>query len=340
MDLGASLGTTNPVRSGARRDEIALAIDLGGTQYRVAAITRDAQMIARLSGLTRADEEPDVVIQDLADAVDAIRGQVVGRTILGVGIIAPGPLDPSTGIVFQCPNLPRWHNVPLADELEARVGLPTYLGNDANLAALAEARHGAGRGAQHLVYLTVSTGVGSGVVVDGQLLLGEHGAGAEAGHMALSFDGPLCSCGNHGCLEAYASGTSLVRRAREALDGGRASSLRELAEIDAIDVATAAEQGDGLAQELIEQAGRALGLGVRNLLHIFNPSVVVIGGGVSRIGPRLWDPMWQVVNSDALTTYRQDLRIVPAELGDDSGLMGAAILVHEARAHTPEPRGE
>ncbi|MPZ12906.1 MAG: ROK family protein, partial [Chloroflexi bacterium] len=186
------------------------------------------------------------------------------------------------------------------------------------------------RDAGHVVYLTISTGVGSGFVVDGRLLIGAHGAAGEAGHMAISLDGPLCACGNRGCLEAYASGTGLVNRAREAISAGRTTSLADhRGDLEAVHIAEAAERGDLLAEELIAQAGTALGIGVRNLLHLFNPSVVVIGGGVSRIGSRLWDPMVRVINTDALTPYRKDLRIVPAELGDDSGLMGAAILAHE-----------
>jgi len=181
---------------------VAIAIDLGGTNSRVAAITADGTMIERLSQDTQADAEPEVVVHDLANAVAEVRRRIGPVPIVGLGVAAPGPLNHVTGIVFQTPNLPRWHNVPLATWLTELTGLPVFLGNDANLAALAEARRGAGRGASNLVYLTVSTGVGSGMVVHGRLLLGEHGAAAEAGHTTISLDGPLCGCGNHGCLEA------------------------------------------------------------------------------------------------------------------------------------------
>ena len=315
----------------ATGEPIAIAVDLGGTQFRVAAVTSQPRILHRIAASTRAGAAPAVVIADIAEAVRELRGRVADSEVIGLGVAAPGPLDHEAGVVFQAPNLPTWRNVPLAAELRDRTGLPVLLGNDANLAALAEARCGAGAGADHLVYLTVSTGIGSGFVVHGRLLLGKHGAAAEAGHMALSLDGPLCGCGNRGCLEAYASGTGLVNRAREAIAAGRESALASIgATLDARKISDAAERGDGLARELIEQAGIALGLGVRNLLHLLNPEVVVIGGGVSRIGPALWDPMLRVVDSDALTVYRQDLRILPAALGDDSGLLGAALLVHEA----------
>jgi glucokinase len=338
-----SSGAESVARRNRGTGDLALAIDLGGTQYRVAAISGDATIHARIARPTRADAAPEAVIEDLVDAIGEVRARVQGRPILGVGVSAPGPLDPTTGIVFQAPNLPRWRDVPLATALEARLGLSVLLGNDANLAALAEARHGAGKGARDLIYLTVSTGIGSGVVADGRLLLGAHGIAAEAGHMALSLDGPLCGCGNRGCLEAYASGTGLVNRAIEALAAGRASSLSRIQEeLSAVHISDAADEGDALAQELINQAGHALGVGVRNLLHLFSPEVVVIGGGVSQIGPRLWNPMLKVVDDDAMTTYRLDLRILTAALGDDSGLIGAALLVHEGvgpalRTATPSP---
>jgi glucokinase len=231
--------------------------------------------------------------------------------------------------------------VPLTEQLEQATGLPVVLGNDANLAGLAEARLGAGRGASNLVYLTVSTGVGAGIVVAGRMLLGEHGMAAEAGHMAITLGGPLCGCGNRGCLEAHASGTAIANRAMEAIAAGRPTTLAGRQEpIEAVHVAEAAEQGDALAIELITHAGTALGVGVRNLLHIFNPTVVVIGGGVSRIGPLLWDPMLEVVHHDAMTAYRQDLRIVPAALGDDPGLIGAGLLTHETMVERETPQRE
>ncbi len=315
----------------AAGDPVAIVVDLGGTQFRVAAVTREPRILHRVAEPTRAEADPSVVITDIARVVSNVVAQVSRSPIIGLGVAAPGPLDHVSGIVFQAPNLPTWHNVALAHELRSHTGLPVSLGNDANLAALAEARYGAGRGAQHLAYLTVSTGIGSGFIVDGRLLLGAHGAAAEVGHMAISIGGPLCGCGNRGCLEAYASGTGLVNRALDALASGRASQLADHGvQLNARDIAAAAAQGDALAREIVDAAGTALGLGVRNLLHLFNPEVVVIGGAVAQIGSLLWDPMLRVVESDALSVYREGLRILPAALGDDSGLLGAALLVHES----------
>lgn len=345
MIAGDPLGSLSAlIYSGAREAEVpeapdpqlqpvAIAIDLGGTRSRVAAVEADGTVTARCTEPTDAESEPDGVIERLATAVGRIREQMVGRPVLGLGIAAPGPVDPRAGVVLLAPNLPGWRNVPLASRLQAVTGLPAVLGNDANLAALGEARFGAGRGVRNLVYLTVSTGIGSGVIVDGSLLIGEHGAAAEAGHMTIWWNGRPCHCGNRGCLEAYASGSALVERALEAMGAGRASSLsRQEGELDAVAVSQAADQGDALARELVGEAGTALGLGVRNLLHLFDPSLVIIGGGVSHMGRLLWDSMRQVVESDALDLYPKRARIVPAALGDDPGLLGAASLIYQQAA--------
>jgi glucokinase len=325
----------------AHAEPVAIAIDLGGTQFRVAAVAPSGQILHRAAYVTRSEEAPAVLIDDLVQRTAEVVARLPSGAIVGLGVAAPGPLDPVAGIVFQAPNLPRWHNVPLVDELQRATGLQVVLGNDANLAGLAEARCGAGRGAANLVYLTVSTGIGSGMIIDGRMLLGEHGAAAEAGHMAIAMDGPLCGCGNRGCLEAYASGTAMARRAAEAIAAGRATILAGRShEIEAIHIAEAAAQGDALAREIIADAGRALGIGVRNLLHLFNPAVVVIGGGVSRIGPPLWDPMWDVINADCMEQYRQGLQILPAALGDDPGLIGAGLLTHELLGNRPTALGQ
>jgi glucokinase len=302
----------------------------------VAAIDREAVLLTRTASRTRAGEGPLEVIGDLVNDVAAARRRVGDDRLVGIGLSAPGPVDPSAGVVLQAPNLRGWDNVPLADELRRRTGLPVWLGNDANLAALGEARFGAGRGSRNLIYLTISTGVGGGVIADGRLLLGSRGLAAEVGHMAISMDGPRCGCGNRGCLEAYASGTGLVNRAREAIAEGRASSLAvEDGPLTPAGIAETAEHGDPLAQELLSAAGCALGVGIRSLLHLFNPSVIVIGGGVSQVGPRLWDPMLEVVRGDAMSAYREGLRIIPSELGDDSGLVGAAVLAFDAVDGSP-----
>ncbi|MEA2642561.1 MAG: glucokinase [Chloroflexota bacterium] len=323
----------------AAADAIAITIDLGGTQFRVAAVSQQGEMLARIAGRSQADAEPSVVIRDLIAAVTRVRHEVAGRAVLGLGIAAPGPIDESARVVLIAPNFPRWRDIPLADELERATGLPAYLGNDANLAGLGEHRYGAGRGVRNMVYLTVSTGIGGGIIVENKLLLGERGAAGEAGHMQISFNGPPCSCGNRGCLEAYASGHGLANQAREAIAGGTSTSLAEIdGPVTAIHIARAAEAGDPFARDLVTGAGRALGVGVRNLIHIFDPAIVVIGGGVSQMGPLLWNPMREVVQAEPYAAFQGSARVEAAALKDDCGLAGAAVMVFEPEAAGMKPR--
>jgi glucokinase len=269
------------------------------------------------------------VIAALAQGVNEVRAQLA-HPPLGLGVAAPGPVEHGSGLVLEAPNLGWKDPVDLGAELARATGLQTFLGNDANFAALGEARFGAGRGASSLIYLTVSTGIGGGIIIDGKLLVGAHGAAGEAGHTVIYRDGRSCHCGNSGCLEAYASGTALAERALEAIQQGRSSTLALAgAEIEAEQVAEAAAQGDPLAQELIHEASTALGIGVRNLLHLLDPEVVVIGGGVCNIGPSFWDPMMEMVQADPYADYAQNARIVHAALEPDQGLLGAAAWVYD-----------
>jgi glucokinase len=251
-----------------------------------------------------------------------------GCQVTGVGIVAPGPLDPWRGVIYKAPNLPGWENLPLADRLADLCKLPVRLGNDANLAALGEHRFGAGRGVSHLIYLTVSTGVGGGIIVEEQLLLGARGGAGEPGHMTIDRGDLRCPCGNYGCLEMYASGTAIARRAGEELDAGRTSALGAAgSRPTSVEVAMAAAAGDPLAVELLEDAARALGVGIVNLLHLFDPRMVILGGGVSRSGDLWWRVVQAEVERRAIPVYLQGLQILPAALGDDAGLYGAAAMI-------------
>ena len=317
----------------AAAERIAISIDLGGTQYRVAAVSSHGDILARFAGASRAEAPADVVIDDLVAAVGKVRQEIAGQDVLSLGVAAPGPIDEAARKVLVAPNFPLWKDVPLADRLEAATGLPAYLGNDAKLAALGEYRFGAGRGSRHMVYLTVSTGVGAGCIVDGKLVTGSRGAAGEAGHMQIAFDGPRCSCGNRGCLEAFTSGHGLVRQARDAIKAGAQTVLSQQGSgLTAVDIGRAAGSGDQFASDLIKRAGVALGVGVRNLIHLFDPTVVVIGGGVSLMGPILWLPMLETVAADPYAAFHDSARVLPAELRDDPGLVGAAVMVFEPEA--------
>lgn len=318
--------------------DLVVAVDLGGTRYRVALIAADGELRARVSGPTPADRGPSAVLTQVHDAVAALVRDAGWEAVAAVSLAVPGPVDPWTGVVRQAPNLPGWFEVDVRGFFAQRVPTRVLVGNDANLAALGEQRFGAGRATRDLIYLTVSTGIGGGVIVDGRLLLGTHGLAGELGHVALDPSGPPCSCGNVGCLERLASGTAIAHRAAMELRAGVAPArLAALAsDPDAVrteDVAAWAAAGEPFARRLIADAATWLGIGVTGFVHIFNPEMVVIGGGVSRIGDLLFDTVRAVVAARAMPAFREGLRIVPAALGDDAGLYGAtaAALDHTAR---------
>lgn len=313
---------------GTRR---AIALDLGGTRYRVAVGTPDGEIEWRVSRATDADRGRDQVLKGMFAAVDEAVDTLGTRSDLsGIGIGAPGPLDPWEGVLYNPPNLPGWDSLPLKKLFEDRYRVPTHVANDANLAAMGEHAFGAGRGFQHVVYVTVSTGIGAGIIIDDRLVLGARGYAGELGHMTIDMRGPLCRCGNTGCLEAIASGTAIATQARELVGKGARTSLSRIPpeQLTAKTVAEAAYEGDEVARELMRNAGQALGVGMVNVAHLFNPQRIILGGGVSMNGgPLLWDPMRETVRARAIATIQRDLEIVSAGLADDSGLLGAVAMV-------------
>ena len=313
--------------------EFIVAVDLGGTQIRTALCQEDGTIIKRVSDLTRAAEGLDAVLGRLIGAIHAVLPDCV-EEVEAIGVTAPGPLDPWTGIVFSAGNLPGWKNVPLKDILEREFSVPVYAGNDANLAALAEQRFGAGQGVRDLVYITVSTGIGGGIIVDGKMLLGSRGLAAEVGHQILLPDGPRCTCGSKGCLEAVSSGPAIAAYARERITAGEASVLTamvngDLQRITARTVNEAAQAGDALAQQAFHRAGFHLGLGIVSLMHVLNPAMFILGGSVAlHSGDLLWKPMRKAIRERAMSPlYWEHTPVVPAALGDDVGLLGALALV-------------
>lgn len=307
-------------------DRAIIGVDLGGTQMRVARFDAQLNIQERLAQPTKAREGRDRVISRLLDLIARVVPDDPAA-LEGIGVSVPGPINPHEGTVVKPPNLPGWHNVPIRQIIQERFGCPTYLGNDANVAALAEATQGAARGYRYVLYLTVSTGIGSGILDDGRLLVGAEGLGAEAGHMLMVVDGEVKD------IEAVASGTAIARQAVERLRTGEVSLIRDLVngDLDAVSariVAQAAAQGDRLATSLIERAGFMAGLAVVSLLHVFNPQIVVVGGGVSNAGELLFAPLRRAVAEYVLDpAYCRGVPIVPASLGDNVALIGAAALV-------------
>lgn len=316
-------------RKGARVR--AVAVDLGGTRFRVALGTAEGELEWRVSRPTEVEQGVQAVLERMYAAVEEALSAAGDRgTVKGIGIAAPGPLDPWTGVIHNPPNMPGWDGIPIRQLFQERFGLPVQVANDANLAAVGEHRYGAGRGCSHMVYVTVSTGIGGGVIVDGRLLLGHCGYAGEVGHMTIDLHGPVDACGNVGCLEALASGTAIGRRARDLVLSGAETALSQvpIEDITARTVTELAYQGDTVARQLLRDAGVALGVGMVNLAHLLNPQRIILGGGVSlNAGPLLWDPMLETLRTRAMTPCQRQTEIVPAGLGDDAGLLGGVAIV-------------
>jgi glucokinase len=311
-----------------------LGVDLGGTKILTAVVDEHGRVLHRVRVAT-PPSGPDDVIEAIASTVDRVMADagIAPGAIPAIGVGAPGPSDPRTGVVFEPPNLPGWRNVPLAERLTAYLRVPVHVENDANAAALGEHWAGAGAGVRDLVYITVSTGVGGGLILDGRLYHGASGTAGEVGHMLVEPGGPRCGCGRLGCLEAVASGTAIAREARAAVAEGRPTALSVVpaSDLDAEAVARAASDGDPAAREIYARVGAAMGAAVTNLVNLLGPEVVIIGGGVARAGELVFAPVRRIVREEAFERPGTIVRIVPAALGADAGVIGAAAVVR-ARA--------
>ena len=307
-----------------------IGVDLGGTNVRAALTDREGQILHEVRRPALSDQRPEFTLANIRDAVaEVIENQGAGpKEVVGIGIGLPGIMDDADGTVFWSPNFPHWENVPVAREVGGPSHLPVTLLNDAKCAALGELSFGAGRGARHMVMITVGTGIGGAFVVDGQLLLGPNGSIGEVGHHTIDPDGPLCGCGNHGCWERFCGRDAIVGRTVRLLQRGRMSALLEKVkrpgDVTPALVAHAAAAGDALAVEVMEETGFYIGIGVANLVNMLNPEVFVIGGGIAQAGEPLFGPVRRTVAARAVALQAKMARIVPAELGDNAGVMGAA----------------
>jgi len=300
-----------------------IVADVGGTHIRAACFQTQSHVPTIVKRIhTKGSEPPHERLINLI-------GSIIPKDelIAAITIAAPGPLDPFEGIIFEAPNIPGWTNLPLKKLIQDHFNVPVAIGNDANLAALGEWRFGAGVGHRHLLYITVSTGIGGGVIIDNQLLLGAHGLAAELGHITVIPDGPLCGCGKRGHLEAVTSGPAIARWAEQEISQGIPSSLPLNRPLTAKDVSNAAIHGDELAQAALARGGTYLGIAIADYLHVFNPSMVIIGGGVSQSGESFFGPLRTAMSEHVLSKkYLEDVTLTTSALGDDVGLMGALAL--------------
>ena len=311
-----------------------VGVDLGGTNIVAGALTDDGgDVIALRSEPTRADQGADAVIDRIVRIIDTVIAETIALTaakrqdFVGVGVGAPGPLDRERGIVVTTPNL-GWTNFPLRDVIAERTGISTRIDNDANCATVGEWWLGAARGARNVVGMTIGTGIGGGLILDGKLYHGSSDVAGEIGHATIDITGRLCKCGTYGCLEAYASGPSIAERAREQLAGDEESLLFRMAHgnvgrLTAATVYEAAKLGDDVAIDVVRETARFLGAGIANLLNIFNPDVVVIAGGVTQAGDTLFVPLRKEVRKRAFRPAVDACRIVPGSLPGSAGVVGA-----------------
>src|SRR5687767_15507752 len=295
--------------------------------------TDGTREIAMRMGQTRAEEGSAAVVERIVRMIEDVIEQTRAETgaersdFLGVGIGSPGPLDRAKGVIIVTPNL-GWKNFPLRDEVGSRVNLPASLDNDANCATLGEWWCGAAKGGRNVVGMTIGTGIGGGLILDGQLYHGSSDAAGEIGHTTIDSTGRRCKCGNYGCVEAYASGPAIAERAREALDDGEDSALLVLAggdpaNITAQTVYEAAKQNDPIAVEVVRETARILGTAISTLINIINPDIVVVAGGVTQAGDTLFEPLRSEVRRRAFKTAVEACEIVPGMLPISAGVVGA-----------------
>lgn len=313
-------------------------VDLGGTKILALVCDGTGGIVGNVRVPTIAHEGPDAVIDRIVRAIGeaAAEAGAMPSDIASIGIAAPGPIDFEAGMITDPPNLPGWHNVPLAARIRERIGVPARLENDANAGAVGEHRYGAGRGYRHLVYVTASTGVGGGLIIDDTLYTGASGAAGEIGHVGVAAAGPACGAGHPGCLEAYASGAGIAARAQEAIDAGRMARLARMAEreppLTAEAVYLAAQQGESEAAAIIEAAGRYFGVGLASIINTLNPQAIVIGGGLVNMGEAYLGPALEVARTRSFPQSFEDVRIVEWELGEMGTALGAMRIAQDCAA--------
>ncbi len=307
---------------------IFIAIDIGGTRLRAAAYPDQGYkpiQIERISSQGAGPTPQERLVQLIEKVCPA------GEKITSIGVAAPGPVNPKAGVVYNAPNIAALRYFPLVEYLEDKTNVPVCLDNDANLAAVGEWKAGAAIGHDHLIYLTVSTGIGGGIISDGLLMHGVNGLAAEVGHVTVKPEGPMCSCGKRGHLEALASGPNIAKWVKRELSKGEKSSIPLSEDITAKLIAQHAQKGDNLALAAFDRAGYYLSIGLANFLHTFNPSIIVFGGGVSLSGDLLLNPVKASLQEHVFDPkYLENLEITSASLGDDAGLIGALIMARNA----------
>lgn len=304
------------------------AIDLGGTKLRSIVADGSGRVLGQDIRLSRTEEGLEAVLGRMVECLEAslARARVGRAELVGLGIASPGAVDSARGIVPNAPQLPGWQDVPLARLVQGRVGVSARLENDATAAALGEHRFGAGRGSRYMLYLTVSTGIGGGIIIDGELYGGKSGAAGELGHVVIDMNGPPCGCGARGCLEALASGTAIARKGERLAESGDSPILARLRQkegrVTAEMMQRAAEMGDAASREAFREAGHYFGVALASYVNMFDPEVIVIGGGVAKAGDLLLEQARITMEASAMGQPLKGVRLAVGELGDFAGALG------------------
>lgn len=318
------------------KTNLVLGIDLGGTKILSSVVNTQGNLLSRDHTVTPAAEGQQAVVEAILKSTGSALRQadVSPSDLAAIGVGAPGLSNPETGFLYTSPNLPGLKDVPLRDIIENELGRPAFLINDANAAAVGELHFGAGRDARNFIYITVSTGIGGGIIIDRRIYTGSTGTAGELGHMVIADSGPLCNCGNVGCWEVLASGTALAKEAQRLIESGAETSMLTYAgdQVDRVNaeiIHQAAVAGDVLAAKLIARTAYYLGVGLANLINIFNPELIVIGGGLSNIGDMLLQPAYEEAGRRAFPHCYRATRFARAELRRNSGVIGAAFFAWE-----------
>ncbi|NMM62945.1 ROK family protein [Clostridium sp. P21] len=309
------------------KNKYVIGVDLGGTKICGAVASFSGEMISKYTMPTRAEEGEEAVLERIITVIEKAiyESKVDEKEIVSIGIGSPGPLDAKKGKIITTPNLP-FKNFNIVKPVKNKFNIPVYLDNDANAAAIGEYIFGAGKGTDNMIFVTVSTGIGGGAILNGKIYRGNTCNALEIGHMTIEKNGPRCNCGNYGCAEALASGTAIAKFAKEAVEKGEKTSLSNFEKITAYEVFKEAEKGDLVAQNILNQALNYLGICISNIITSFDPEMVIIGGGVSKGGSIVFDKVKEVVEQRCFKAMWENTKIVPAVLGTDAGVMGAVAL--------------
>ncbi|MBR3605178.1 MAG: ROK family protein [Candidatus Gastranaerophilales bacterium] len=311
-----------------------IGVDIGGTNVKIALVDFDGKIVYSNTVPTRAEMGYEAGVNNIKQAIKELMQETGenAKSIEAIGFGLPGQIDYKEGIVKNLPNIPGWVNIPLAKIIEDEFSIPTRLDNDVRCAALGELNFGAGKGCENLICITVGTGIGSGIVLNGKLVRGATNAAGEIGHIKMHMtEGPLCGCGDYACFEAYASGPAIVTMAKEYISGGKSAKYKEMATDGIITpyiVAQAALQGDAVSIQIFKQMGKIIGTGLASVINLLNPEKIIIGGGVADAGAILLDPIKATIADRAMPIQAAAVEVVPAQLANTAGVIGASLLIN------------